>query len=457
MPSGEKESQDEVVRLLSERLNDGCVAHLRALVVREEGEWIAIGGRVDVARPEDRPLLATTPVGGARLLNETVSLDELRRRLEAAFAGRPFLVGEEELVTHGMNSPWSGGRYTDSWAEYGTGWPVVELAPNNGPARQVYLHNAYEARGEVEALDGIIECVRFGLGYVGVRSVSDVRGKRFGICLWDYRGVIRHQFTAGAVRFAVEPPNDPSLTLSMVARDDSGIRRASLRAPAVVPVPLAGALHRLNMTLRHRNDIVCELLWDESTERFRLRHDGFYVRPPVGPEADPIDAGSTIAKAALPFIADGSLADMVARDMAELDSAITAGNVKSAVVLTGSILESVVLDVLNRNEHWARRALGKKWPDRASAKDLIDAASAITVVLPDSTTRALLAPLTAKKSAIVVDHRDLIHPRAEVRGATTIDTNTVQTMRGVLGEVLRDLREAADNGVLDAYGHGDTA
>jgi hypothetical protein len=95
--------------------------------------------------------------------------------------------------------------------------------------------------------------------------------------------------------------------------------------------------------------------------------------------------------------------------------------------------------------------LGKKWPDRASAKDLIDAASAAMVVLSDGTTRAIIPPLTATKGAIVVDHRDLIHPRAEVRGAATLDLNTAQTMRGVLGEVLRDLREAHASGVLDAY------
>jgi hypothetical protein len=52
------------------------------------------------------------------------------------------------------------------------------------------------------------------------------------------------------------------------------------------------------------------------------------------------------------------------------------------------------------------------------------------------------------------DHRDLIHPRAEVRGAATVDTNTVQTMQGVLGEVLRDLCEAHAAWVLDEYAAG---
>jgi hypothetical protein len=296
--------------------------------------------------------------------------------------------------------------------------------------------------------------VRLALGYVGVNRVTDSRGKRFGIYVWDYRGVFRREQTDEGLRFTVEPANDPSLRLSLVARDDGGVTRKTYQGPEAVAVPLTGALRRINMTLRHDDDIVCELLWDESTERFRLEHDGFYWRPPVAPEADPIDAGSTVAEAALPFMVDVDLSRMVARDLGELDSAVRAANVKSAIILAGSILEAVLLDVLGRNEHIARQILGKKWPDRASAMDLIAAASAISVVLPDTTTTPLLPPLTGKKGVVVVDHRDLIHPRAEVRGAATIDTNTVLTMQGVLGEVLRDLRAAHAKGVLDEYGLG---
>jgi hypothetical protein len=454
MPGGEKESQDAVLRQIGLRKSEGCVAHARVLLARDEGMWIPIGGRIDISRPSDRPVVAATPVGGARLLSETIDLDDLTERLAAAFSGGTFLIGGEHLAGHGMDGTWLGGRYTDAWQEYGVRWPVIEFAPNKFPARQPYLYDTYEAQGEVGALDGIFECVRLALGYVGVNRVTDSRGKRFGIYVWDYRGVFRREQTDGGLRFTVEPGNDPSLRLSLVARDDGGVARKTYQGPETVAVPLTGALHRLNMTLRHDDDIVCELLWDESTERFRLEHDGFYWRPPVAPDADPIDAGSTVAEAALPFMVDLDLSRMVARDLGELDSAVRAANVKSAVILAGSILEAVLLDVLGRNEHEARQRLGKKWPDRASAMDLIAAASAIAVALPDGTTTPLLPPLTGKKGMVVVDHRDLIHPRAEVRGAATIDTNTVLTMQGVLGVVLRDLREAQVKGVLDEYGLG---
>lgn len=454
MPGEEKASQAEVLRRIGLTKADGCVAHVRVLLAREEATWVPVGGRIDISRPSDLPVVAATPVGGARLLSETIDLDDLTARLAAAFGAGPFVVCGEPLAGHGMDSTWLGGRCTDNWREYGARWPIIDFTPTKFPARQLYHYDTYEALGEVGALDGIFECVRLALGYVGVDRDTDVRGKRFGIHVWDYRGVFRQERTKGTARFVIEPANSPSLKLSLVARDDGGVTRKTYPGPETVDVPLTGALHRLNMTLRHDDDIVCELLWDENTERFRLEHDGFYWRPPASPESDPIDAGSAVAEATLPFMVDANLSRMVARDLGELDSAVRAANVKSAVILAGSILEAVLLDVLGRNEHEARQRLGKKWPDRASAMDLITAASAITVVLLDASTAPLLPPLTGKKGAVVVDHRDLIHPRAEVRGAATIDANTVTTMQGVLGEVLRDLREAHTKGVLDEYGLG---
>lgn len=454
MPSGEKPSQEEVLRRLAAHRNEGCVAHARVLLVHDEGLWIPACGRIDIARPEDCPLIAARPVGGARLLSETMALDDLLARLSAAFSGQPLVIAGELLAGHGMDSGWLGGRYIDSWREYGTRWPVVELVPTKTVTKRPYLHDTYAAEGEVEALDGFVDCLRAVLGYPGAREVLDARGSRFALYEWDYRGVFDAEPGDGSVQITVRPPGASSLVLSIVARDDGGIQRRTVRQPGKLNIPINGSLHRLNMTLRHGDDIVCELLWNEQAERFSLHYDGVYKRPPVRPEADPLDAGSTIAETVLPFVVDAVLARMVARDLAELDSAIAAANVKSAIVLSGSILEAVLLDVLGRNEHEVRSRLRKKWPDNASARDLIEVAASTVIALADGTTTALLSPLTAKKSIVVVDHRNLIHPRAEVRGGSTLDMNTVSTMRGVLGEVLRDLREAHIKGALDDYRAG---
>ena len=63
-------------------------------------------------------------------------------------------------------------------------------------------------------------------------------------------------------------------------------------------------------------------------------------------------------------------------------------------------------------------------------------------------------PLLEKDSETV---RELIHPRAEVRGATVIDMHTAGTMRGVLGEIVRDLQRAHEKGALQRYAEGHLA
>jgi hypothetical protein len=193
MPSGDKAAQDEVLRHILLQQAHGCVAHMRVLAVRDAGTWIGVGGRIDVARPDDRPLIKARPIGGARLLEETLTLEALVERLAVAFRGEPFVVARQPLAGHGMDSHWLAERYTDTWGDYGVRWPIIEFAPTKFPTPQVYLYDAYEAEGKAEALDGILDCVRFALGYVGVDSQSDVRGKRFAICVWDYRGVFRQK------------------------------------------------------------------------------------------------------------------------------------------------------------------------------------------------------------------------------------------------------------------------
>jgi hypothetical protein len=203
------------------------------------------------------------------------------------------------------------------------------------------------------------------LGYVGLKGTQDVRGRRFAIYVWDYRGVLHPDPVEGAVRLVVKPAGDASLVLTMVTRDDVGITRKAFAAPGEASVPITGNLRRLNAHLRHGNEIVCELSWDEQSERFRMAFGDLYTPPPVVAQADPLDAGSTVADAALPFVVDRTLASMIARDMSELD-VIGPASVKAPIILAGSILEALLLDVLGRNEAEARKRLPKRWPEKAS-------------------------------------------------------------------------------------------
>lgn len=184
IPTGEKPAQDEVLRRIASQF--GCVAHLRGLLIRQHDAWLPACGRIDVARNADSPLIAARPVGGARLLTETVSLETLRARLVASFSGGPFVIDGVEVAGHGMDGcGWLGIRHTRSWFEYGASWPVLELAPMKSVNQPIAAYETFEAEGDVEALDGIVDCLRYALGYPNA-EVLDTRGSRFGIYIWDY-------------------------------------------------------------------------------------------------------------------------------------------------------------------------------------------------------------------------------------------------------------------------------
>jgi hypothetical protein len=57
---------------------------------------------------------------------------------------------------------------------------------------------------------------------------------------------------------------------------------------------------------------------------------------------------------------------------------------------------------------------------------------------------------------IVTDHRDLVHPWAEVRTQIRIDGHAVQAMVALVNMVFTDLQAASDAGVLKAYEQGAT-
>jgi hypothetical protein len=436
----------------------GLVAHIRVLVALVDDEWKPICGRVDVTRPEDAPQLPVRPKTSVRLLFETVSLTELAARLRAAFQKRPFVVQGEAVSGHGMEHAWGGEHHPEDWALYGTEWPIFSFCPSQSVARPILNWEAIEAEGKLAAIDGTEDCVRFTMGYVE-RSPGrggDVRFNKFYIVVWDYRGVIRSKVKNGFLHIDVEPKKHADLTLAVITGDNKGKHDRKKTAPTRLRLPVAGTLRRVNMTLRVGPEVVCHAIWDKAQSEAIMRMDGRYHISPSAPaiiEPEPI---STVSKLVMGFLTDPVLGAMVVRDMEEIDAAIKARAYKAAVLLTGSVLEAALLDVVGRNVQEAKSRLGKKWPERASLKDLIDYVSGVNVQTPKGN-MPLMLPHTGKKGDVVTDHRDLIHPRAEVRASARIDEHVATTMRGVLGEVIRDLQHAHKDGLLDAYGEGKIA
>jgi hypothetical protein len=65
--------------------------------------------------------------------------------------------------------------------------------------------------------------------------------------------------------------------------------------------------------------------------------------------------------------------------------------------------------------------------------------------------RYMLSSTAAGFAATITEHRDLVHPRAELRGRMRVDRDTAQGMIHLLGIVIGDLSEAQSRGDIDAY------
>jgi hypothetical protein len=157
------------------------------------------------------------------------------------------------------------------------------------------------------------------------------------------------------------------------------------------------------------------------------------------------------------FMRDPRLLAIVRRDIADLGQAAISGLHKPALLLCGSIMEAVLVDVLDRNPAVAQSFMknGKGWPDDASLPVLISISEAIKVRVA-TTEKHILSKSAAGMVDCIKDHRDLVHPRAEVRDSMKVDAATVEGMVAMLKLVIRDLDQANASGALKAYEDGQT-
>lgn len=162
----------------------------------------------------------------------------------------------------------------------------------------------------------------------------------------------------------------------------------------------------------------------------------------------------------LKLVGDARVANIVRRDIGELSLVLGAGGHKSVLLLCGSILEAVLLGVLDRNPGIAQSCLPKgrkRWPDDASLPVLIGMARTIKVRVGEKGVSNLLSPTVMGLLQSISDHRDLIHPRAEAREGIRVDQTTAKAMLHLADVVVRDLLAAEEEGTLKAYQEGETA
>lgn len=173
---------------------------------------------------------------------------------------------------------------------------------------------------------------------------------------------------------------------------------------------------------------------------------------PVGAQSTPgqpllqPDIASAIAEVrdvARDIIIDEALREIVERDSHELEAAVAHGLHKSAALLTGSIIEAVLLGVCERNRTIAATHMkqGKDFPEKATIEKLVEIAR----------DEGLIRDLAGDVAATVREYRDLIHPDRERRTRPKVDDAMSGALLALLRVVVRDIRDAMADGRVEAY------
>lgn len=164
---------------------------------------------------------------------------------------------------------------------------------------------------------------------------------------------------------------------------------------------------------------------------------------PSAPQPDIVSAIAEVRDLARDIITDATLREIVERDSHELDAAMAHGLHKSAALLTGSIIEGVLLSVCERNRTIAATHMkhGKDFPEKASIETLIEIAR----------DEGLIRDLARDVAGTVRDYRDLIHPDRERRTRPKVDDAMSGALLALLRVVVRDIRDAMVDGRIAAY------
>jgi hypothetical protein len=143
------------------------------------------------------------------------------------------------------------------------------------------------------------------------------------------------------------------------------------------------------------------------------------------------------------FVEDAELRHILARDYAELKKLLDVGAHKSAIVLSGSIMEALLVNALRRDQAAAQHQYKLAFPrrderplDRWELHELIAVAAGLDIVGDNLKAEA----------AVVQDYRNLIHPMAEQRKNAVIDAHAVNAVVSLLARILAALADDSRHG-----------
>jgi hypothetical protein len=160
-----------------------------------------------------------------------------------------------------------------------------------------------------------------------------------------------------------------------------------------------------------------------------------YIRDALADLPDQVVAKST---AKLTFLNDPEMAESLRADIATASSALRNGEWKAAAVLSGSVIEALLLWALQKTHANQIQAHGigpKKPLEKWSLDEYIDAAEKFRCIEPNTVTEARRAQ----------DYRNLIHPGRAYRLGIRCDLGAAHIAVGALDHVINDLRSGRNH------------
>ena len=174
-----------------------------------------------------------------------------------------------------------------------------------------------------------------------------------------------------------------------------------------------------------------------------------------GPGALPEIAGNIDMGNEFGFVSDAKLREMIERDCREINSAAKAGNVKSVVILCGSLIEALLYDLLKHDEPGAKAKAGCLSADRTqphwiqqlsstlqrrSTDGLSKWAAVELIIVGHEMQRQKVTGDVLQYAMALKNYRNLIHPGKEEREKYGMNPYTASISISVVNLLLEGLR-----------------
>lgn len=214
--------------------------------------------------------------------------------------------------------------------------------------------------------------------------------------------------------------NHTLLESSIFAGVQEEVERIESACPGLLPKldPTGDAVWRGEGAIRYRANVLVSYL-NRAIARLEVEIDS--------PTASPVTQAKTF-----PFVRDVRIRDIIERDYSELQRAFIAECWKSVILLAGSSIEALLVDLLEQNQPSAVAAKAAPRPTDITRWDLSD-------LIKVAIELKLISTGVEKLSHSIREYRNLIHPGNEVRNALGFGREEARIAIEVLHMLHREL------------------